>query len=135
MLKTVTRWLMAAVYLGAGTMHFRDPWFFVQIMPPYLPWHWGLVYLSGAIEILLGVLLLVPATSRLAAWGVIALLIAVFPANVHMAVAHVQFDPPPAWGQPTPLMAWLRLPLQAVLIWWAWLYTRKDARRRSVVLP
>jgi uncharacterized membrane protein len=128
MLKTLTRWLMAAVYLGAGVMHFRDPWFFVQIMPPYLPWHWELVYLSGAIEILLGVLLLVPATRRLAAWGVIALLIAVFPANVNMAMANVQFDPPPAMGQPMPLVNWLRLPLQGVLIWWAWQYTRDDRR-------
>jgi uncharacterized membrane protein len=130
MLKTITRWLMAAVYLGAGVMHFRDPWFFVQIMPPYLPWHWELVYLSGAIEIALGLLLLVPATARLAAWGVIALLIAVFPANIHMAMANVQFDPPPAMGQPTPLMNWLRLPLQLVLVWWAWQYARADRSRR-----
>jgi uncharacterized membrane protein len=99
-------------------------------MPPYLPWHWELVYLSGAIEIALGLLLLVPATARLAAFCVIALLIAVFPANIHMAMANVQFDPPPAMGQPTPLMNWLRLPLQLVLVWWAWQYARADRPRR-----
>jgi uncharacterized membrane protein len=130
MFKTVSRWLMAALYLSAGVMHFVNPWFFVQIMPPYLPWHWELVYLSGAIEIALGLLLLVPTTKRLAAWGVIALLIAVFPANVHMAMANVQFDPPPAMGQPSPLANWIRLPMQLVLILWAWWYTRPELRER-----
>ena len=130
MLRIATRWLMAALFVMAGVMHFANPWFFVQIMPPYLPWHWELVYLSGAIEIALGFLLLLPATRRLAAWGVIALLIAVFPANLHMAMANVQFDPPPAMGQPSPLANWIRLPIQLVLIWWAWLYTRADRRER-----
>lgn len=130
MFKTVSRWLMAALYVSAGVMHFVNPWFFVQIMPPYLPWHWELVYLSGAIEIALGMLLLVPTTKRLAAWGVIALLIAVFPANVHMAMANVQFDPPPAMGQPSPLANWIRLPIQLVLILWAWWYTRPEPRER-----
>src|SRR5690242_6763275 len=88
MLKTVMRFLLAAVLLGAGVMHFVDPWFFVQIMPPYLPWHWELVYVSGVIELVLGVALLIPATQRLAAYGAIALFIAVFPANIHMAMAN-----------------------------------------------
>ena len=131
MLRTVLRVLLAAVLLGAGVMHFVDPWFFVQIMPPYLPWHWELVYVSGAIEIVLGLMLLVPATSRVAACGAIALFVAVFPANVHMAMANVQFDPPPAAGQPTPTAAWLRLPLQLVLIAWAWWLTRDVRSRRS----
>jgi uncharacterized membrane protein len=126
MVKTVALFLMAALYLTAGVMHFVNPWFFVQIMPPYLPWHWQLVYVSGVIEILLGALLLFPGTRRRAAWGVIALLIAVFPANVHMAMANVQFDPPPSMGQPSPIANWVRLPIQLVLIWWAWLYTRDD---------
>ena len=130
MLKTVTRWMLAAVLLTAGVMHFANPWFFVQIMPPYLPWHWELVYLSGVIEIALGVLLLVPATQRLAAWGAIALFIAVFPANLHMAMANVQFDPPPTMGQPSQTAAWMRLPLQLVLIAWAWWYTRPEPHER-----
>lgn len=130
MLKTATRLLMAALYVAAGVMHFVNPWFFVQIMPPYLPWHWELVYLSGAIEIALGLLLLVPATRRLAAWGVIFLLIAVFPANLHMAMANVQFDPPPTMGQPSPMANWIRLPMQLVLILWAWWYTHPERRKR-----
>jgi uncharacterized membrane protein len=135
MLKTATRWLLAAFLVAAGVMHFVDPWFFVQIMPPYLPWHWELVYVSGAIEIVLGVLLLVPATQRRAAWGAIALFVAVFPANLHMAMANVQFDPLPASGQPSQAAAWLRLPLQLVLIAWAYWYTRDDRRSRRIRLP
>ena len=135
MLKTATRWLMAALLVAAGVMHFVDPWFFVQIMPPYLPWHWELVYLSGAIEIVLGVLLVVPATQRLAAWGVIALIGAVFPANLHMAMANVQFDPVPAGGQPSQAAAWLRLPMQLVMIAWAFWYTRHERPSRRIRLP
>lgn len=131
MLRTIGKWLMAALYLTAGVMHFVQPWFYVQIMPPYLPWHWELVYVSGVIEIVLAVLLVIPATQRLAAWGIIALLIAVFPANLHMAMAQVQFDPPPPGGQPSELASWIRLPLQLVLIGWAWLYTRDPAPRRA----
>lgn len=126
MTKTVLSVLLAAVLIGAGVMHFRDPRFFVQIMPPYLPWHWALVYVSGVIEIVLGIGLLVPATRRLAAWGAIALFVAVFPANVHMAMANVQFDPPPPMGQPSQAAAWARLPLQGVLIVWAWWLARDD---------
>jgi uncharacterized membrane protein len=135
MLKTVMRFLLAMVLLGAGVMHFVDPWFFVQIMPPYLPWHWELVYISGVIELLLGVGLLIPATKRLAAYGAIALFIAVFPANIHMAMAHVQFDPPPPMGQPSQAAAWGRLPIQFVLIAWAWWLARDDAHGKKLALP
>jgi len=131
MLKTATKWLMAAFYVLAGVMHFVNPGFFVQIMPAYLPWHLELVYLSGVAEIVLGVLLLIPATSRLAAWGIIALLIAVFPANLNMALNEVQLDPPPPYGQPSALANWMRLPFQLVLIAWAWWYTRAPARVRA----
>ena len=135
MVKTVMRFLLAAVLLGAGVMHFVDPWFFVQIMPPYLPWHWELVYVSGVIELVLGVALLVPATRQVAAYGAIALFIAVFPANIHMAMAHVQFDPPPPMGQPSPTAAWLRLPMQFVLIAWAWWLARDDGHAKKLALP
>jgi uncharacterized membrane protein len=87
-------------------------------MPPYLPWHLELVYASGFFEIVLGILLLVPKKSSLAAWGLIALLIAVFPANVHMALNTALY---PAID---PVLLWLRLPLQGVLIAWAYLFTR-----------
>jgi uncharacterized membrane protein len=119
---------MAAVYVAAGVMHFATPEFFVRIVPGWLPWPAGLVYASGVCEIVLGLLVLVPATRRMAAWGIVLLLLAVFPANVNQAVHQIGFENPPAWlGQPTPLGLWLRLPFQGVLIAWAWWYTRRDA--------
>jgi uncharacterized membrane protein len=119
-LKQITLYLMAVLYVAAGVMHFRNPGFYLQIMPPYLPWHLGLVYLSGVAEIVLGIGLVIPSLTRLAAWGVIALLLAVYPANIHMWWNDVQVD-----GQPSP--AWFhlfRLPMQFVLMLWAWWYTR-----------
>jgi uncharacterized membrane protein len=80
-----------------------------------------LVYLSGAFEIVLGAALLVPRCRRMAAWGLIALLVAVFPANIHMAVNPELF---PAYR---PVMLWARLPLQMVFVIWAYWYTRPDA--------
>ena len=87
-------------------------------MPPYLPWHAELVYLSGIAEIMLGALLLPRQFAKLAAWGLIALCIAVFPANLHMALHAELYPAIPLWA------LWLRLPLQGLLIAWAWWYTR-----------
>jgi uncharacterized membrane protein len=117
---------MGALYVTAGVTHFAAPLFYVPMVPPSLPRPLELVYLSGACEIGLGLLVLVPAARRLAAWGIILLLLAVFPANVHMAVRNVGFEHAPTWlPQPTPLGLWLRLPVQGVLIAWAWWYTRE----------
>jgi len=88
-------------------------------MPPYLPLHLELVYLSGFIEIALGVLLLVPRFSRFAAWGIIALLVAVFPANIHL-YQHQEIFPLP------PIVHLLRLPLQGVFFLWAFWHTKRD---------
>ena len=125
-MKRILQWVMAAVFVFAGVSHFTATDFFVQIVPPYVPWPLAMVYVSGVFEIGLGFLLLVPASTRFAAWGLIALLIAVFPANIHMAVndVHVQNSP---LGQPSRAALWLRLPLQGVLIAWAWWYTRPAA--------
>ena len=101
-----------------GIRHFTHPGFFVKLMPPYLPWHLALVYLSGVAEILLGAMLLVPRIRPYAAWGIIALLIAVFPANVHMAMH------PELYPNLSPTLLYLRLPFQGVLIAWAWWFTR-----------
>ncbi len=116
--KTVVRVLFAAFFIFAGVSHFTNSRFFISIVPPYLPWPVALVYVSGVAEIVLGGLLVVPATAPLAGWGLIALLIAVFPANVHMAMN--------AGLYPTmsPRALWIRLPLQGVLILWAYWYTR-----------
>lgn len=110
--KTVLLVLMAAFYVGAGVMHFVKPAFYLAMMPPRLPWPSALVAISGVAEIALGVAVLVPATRVYAAWGLIALLIAVFPANIYAAVAEL-----PGRG------GYGRLPVQALLIAWAWWYT------------
>ena len=86
-------------------------------MPPYLPWHRSLVLISGVAEIVLGAGLLSPRLQAVAAWGLIALLVAVFPANLHMA-----FNPN-LFPEFSPAMLWIRLPLQGVLIAWAYWFT------------
>ena len=110
--------------MGAGAMHFVNPGFFLRIVPPYLPLHYELVLVSGVFEVLLGVLLLIPQTSRLAAWGIIALLIAVFPANVYL---YQHQDILPA----SPIVHLLRLPMQAVFILWAYWNTRSAEKKTS----
>jgi uncharacterized membrane protein len=114
-------YVMAAFYIVAGVMHFARPEFYVAIMPPYLPWHLELVYLSGVAEILCGVGLLIPQTRVLAAWATIALLIAVFPANIHVALNNV---PMAGSSEGAGLLNWIRLPFQFVFMAWAWWYTR-----------
>ena len=110
---------MALLYVAAGINHFLNPEIYLGIMPPFLPQPLLLVYISGVGEILLGLLLLLPVTRPLAAWGIILLLIAVFPANIQMAVNYLHTQHPSLW------IALLRLPLHGVLIWWAWKFTRK----------
>ena len=116
--RVIVRVLFGAFFVVAGVTHFTNRDFFTSIVPPYLPWPELLVYVSGVAEIALGVLLMVPATTRIAAWGLIALLIAVFPANIHMAMN-------PQLYPDTPLAALLiRLPLQGLLIALAFWFTR-----------
>ena len=117
--KTLTRYLFCALFIAAGLNHFRDPDFYIRMMPAYLPWHGALVAVSGVAEVLLGVLLLVPRFQVMAAWGLIGLLIAVFPANLNMALNAEQFR------TVSPLALWIRLPIQALLIAWAYWYTRR----------
>lgn len=117
--KAISKYIYAIFLIGAGAMHFVRPEFYVKIMPPYLPWHLELVYASGVAEMGLGALLLVPHFTQLAAWGIIALMIAIFPANVHVYL-HQELLPAP------PIMHLLRLPLQAVFIAWAYWHTRPE---------
>jgi uncharacterized membrane protein len=115
--------LASLFFVVAGVSHFTNPDFFVSIVPPWLPAHLELVYVSGVFEILGGLGVLLPATRRLAGLGLLALLVAVYPANVHMAV-----NPEPFVAQGTPLWAlYLRLPLQFVFIAWVWWATRPEA--------
>ena len=112
--------LMAVFYTLAGVMHLFRPDFYLPMMPPYLPWHAELVWLSGVAELALGLAVLVPALRAPAAWGIVLLLIAVFPANVHIALHNV-----PVFGasEGAGIGNWIRLPVQGLLIAWAWWYT------------
>ena len=124
-LKRPLCYLMGAIYVVAGVTHFVSPDGFVQIVPPWLPAPLLLVYLSGAAEITLGLGVIYPKTRRFAAWGLVALLLAVFPANVYMATSGVVVTGTTLGTlDPSPLVRWGRLPLQAVLVAWAWWYTQ-----------
>ena len=116
--REILKWLYGILFALAGANHFAHTDFYVGIMPPYLPWHTALVYASGVAEVMLGILLLSRRFERVAAWGMIALIVAVTPANVHMAM-HADLYP-----QYSSTALWLRLPLQFVLIAWAYWYTR-----------
>jgi uncharacterized membrane protein len=119
--KRILLWVMAVFYILAGLMHFVQPDYYRPMMPPYLPWHAFLIYLSGLAELGLGIAVLIPSIRPLAAWGIILLLIAIFPANIHIAMHNV-----PVFGatEGAGIGNWIRLPFQAVLIAWAWWYTR-----------
>lgn len=118
-MKIYLLYLMALVYAAAGIYHFVNPKLYIKIMPPYLPYHLPLIYISGVIEIVLGVLLIPEGTRQIAAWLIIALLIAIFPANVQMAINFWQKNSPSLW------VAIARLPLQPVLIWLAYIFTKR----------
>ncbi|MCA9556616.1 MAG: DoxX family protein, partial [Myxococcales bacterium] len=110
--KRVLRGLLAAAMIAVGIAHFAAPEPFVAIVPPWLPAPLALVLVSGFFEIALGLGLLHPRTRSLAGWGLVALYVAVFPANIHMALHQV----PLGDMQPNPVALWGRLPLQAVFI-------------------
>jgi len=113
-LRIVTRLLLAALFLFAGTVHLRNPGLFMQVMPPAIPWPMGCILFSGVCELLGGLGLLIPVRpiQLLSGWGLTLLLLAVFPANIYMAVDNVRVNGHliPAW------LLWLRLPLQPLLI-------------------
>ena len=105
---------LSLLFIVAGVNHFVSPGVYLKIMPDYLPWPLALVYVSGFFEVLGGVGLAVPRLRRAAGWGLIALLVAVFPANVDMLMNADQFPAIPVWTLV------VRLPLQGVLIAWVW---------------
>ena len=110
--------LMAIIYVLAGINHFISPQTYLSIMPVWLPYPKELIFLSGVCEILFGLLLLPVLTRRVGAWLIIALLIAVFPANIQMAINYYSEGTQYFW------LAILRLPIQAVLIFWAYRLTK-----------
>ena len=109
---------LSAFFVVAGANHFVNPDFYLAIMPPYLPAHLELVYVSGVFEILGGIGVLVPAVRALAGWGLVLLLVAVFPANLHMALHPELFYDLPTFA------LYLRLPLQVLFVAWAYWSTR-----------
>ena len=112
--------LLATLFIIAGSLHFILPLAYLRIVPPLLPAPLTLLQISGAAEIFGGLGLLLPRTRRAAAWGLVALLLAVWPANIYTAAVHLHF--PGVMGQSW--AQWLRVPLQLPLIYWASLYTR-----------
>lgn len=128
--KELLRVSLAISIIIVGITHFASPDPYVKIVPPQLPYPLELVYISGVFEVLGGVGLLVPNVSKFSAWGLITLFIAVYPANINMAVNHIHLDniPDSPWFQV------VRLPLQAVLIAWAWWYTKPSDPRQQAAL-
>jgi uncharacterized membrane protein len=108
-------------FIVAGANHFLSPDFYLAMMPPWLPAHSELVWISGLCEILGGIGVMVPITRSRAGWGLVALLIAIFPANVYMALN------PELFAEIPRAALYGRLPFQAVFIAWAWWATRPDS--------
>jgi uncharacterized membrane protein len=117
--------VMGIFYIAAGSYHFVSPKTYLSGMPPYIPWPPAMIDISGAAEILGGIGVLIPngfvfaRTRAAAAWGLVALLVAVSPVHINMCLHPEQFSAIPLW------FLWLRLLLQAPLIAWAWIYTRR----------
>lgn len=109
---------MTALYIAAGVNHFVHPGTYKKIMPGWIPFQENLIFISGILEILFALFLLFPLTRRIAAWCIVGLLIAVFPANIQMMLNYIQENNPMLW------LSVLRLPLQIVLIWWAYSFTK-----------
>jgi uncharacterized membrane protein len=122
-MKTALRYLLAVIMIAAGILHFARPEKFAAIVPDWLPAHRALVAVSGFFEIAGGVGLLIRRVRRAAAWGLVALFLAVFPASVNMALNKILID--------NPWILWGRLPFQAVLVAWAWWFTRPDTHSKS----
>jgi uncharacterized membrane protein len=115
--KPIIRVITAVVMSIAGALHFIAPEPYLRMMPAALPWHEALVMISGVFETLGGIGLLIPRVRWIAGVGLVLLYLAVFPANINMAVNHISLFP----DKPIePWALWARLPLQALFIWNAW---------------
>lgn len=115
--RRISRIALAILFITIGIYHFVNPAPFLQIMPSYLPLHAEAVFWSGVVEVAGGLALLFEKSRLIARYALIALLIAVFPANINMAVNHITLGLP-EWA------LWIRLPFQLVLIYWVFKATR-----------
>ncbi len=118
--KRISLILCCVFFFFVGVLHFTSTATFTRIVPDFIPFPEWAVYISGVMEIAGGLCLYFPKTRRLASYFLIFLLIIVFPANINMAVNHIDFGKVPA------VVLWGRLPLQAVLIYWVYQLRRKD---------
>jgi uncharacterized membrane protein len=116
-MEMILLYFMSLLYFAAGIYHFVNPKMYMKIMPSYIPFHLPLVYISGLCEIIVAILLIPESTRSLGAWLTIALLTAVFPANIQMLINFRKKQHPGLW------VAVVRLPFQFLLIYWAWTYT------------
>lgn len=123
---TISRGLLGLFFVIAGILHFVFTPEYLSVMPPWLPWHRALVIVSGLCEIAGGLGVLIPATRRWAGYGLIALCVAVLPANVQMLLA-AQAAPAAYASHLWVAMLWTRLPLQGLLMFWIWRSTRYSA--------
>lgn len=117
-IKYLSLMVMGIFYISIGISHFTSPIWYVQIIPPYLPYKLELVYISGLFEILFGGMLFFKKTRFLAGWGLILLLIAVYPANIYLAQTNG------AAMNTTPLIAWGRLPVQFIFVGLAYWHSK-----------
>lgn len=115
-LTIVARWALAIFFIAAGTGHFVSPEAFIAIIPVWFPWAGAAVFWSGVAEVAGGIGVLIPCLRKAAGWGLIALLVAVFPANVDVALHGMELfgGPVPTW------VLWVRLPVQGIFIAWVW---------------
>ncbi|MDZ7899746.1 MAG: DoxX family protein [Arcicella sp.] len=109
-------YFMAFLYIVAGVYHFVKPKFYLYMMPSYIPAHKLMVSLSGVAEIIFGVMLLFPQTRSVGAWGIILMLISFFTVHIYMLTDEAKFYKIPK------IFRWIRIPLQFLLIWWAYSY-------------
>jgi uncharacterized membrane protein len=117
--KKISLYLMIIFYLVAGLNHFIHPEFYLKIMPPWIPYHKMLISIRGICEILFALLLVFPLTRRTGAVCIILLLVAIFPANIQMTQNYLHENNPFLW------LAIIRLPFQILLIWWAYIFSKK----------
>ena len=109
---------LAAFFINVGVDHFVNPDFYLNIMPPSFPLHAEAVYISGFFEVVGGISMLVPRLRKIAGWGLVALLIAVYPANIYMAITPQAFPDIPV------TLLYVRLAFQFVFFYWAYSVTR-----------
>lgn len=127
MAKKISLYVMSFFYVMAGFNHFMNPEYYLKMIPPYMPSPLTINVIAGAAEMLLGMMLVRPAVRSLAAWGIILLLAAIFPANLHMAQLGGGAFGVPTWA------LWVRLPLQLVLMAWAFIHTKNpDCDMREI---